>query len=340
MNSFLTSKYYNHFNNWLILLILLIGMMIIIGGLTRLTDSGLSITKWQLFSGIIPPFTENDWIGYFNLYKEIPEYKLQNFSMSIQEFKVIFWWEWFHRVLGRIIGLTFLLPLIFFTIKINFKELIKLYVIFLLVCLQGFMGWYMVSSGLTERVDVSHYRLSIHLFIAFIIFASLIWYYLNFRNQLNKSFFNNNLKFNSIKVFIFLIFFQIIFGALVSGLDAGKIYQTWPLMNESYFPNDINSSDYKEFFNLNDRSVVQFIHRNIAYLIFVVVVFIGFSIRKYDKKNLYRSYTYLLIVVFIQIILGILTLISDLHIVIASLHQISSIFLILISLNFYYKSIN
>ena len=340
MNIILNEKYNKFFLNWLIFMILLIGLMIVVGGLTRLTDSGLSITQWQLFSGIIPPLTEKDWIHYFNLYQQIPEYKLQNYSMTINEFKIIFWWEWIHRILGRIIGLALILPLIFFSFKISFKKLKNLYIIFLLVCFQGFIGWYMVASGLVDRVDVSHFRLSAHLFIAFIILASLIWYYLNFKNNSNKSFFINNSKFISIKFFLFLVFLQIILGAFVSGLDAGKIYQTWPLMNESYFPNDVNFKDYKEFLNLNDRSVVQFIHRNVAYIIFFLFIFIGFNIKKFNKKDLYKPYLYLFVFIFIQIILGILTLITDLNIAIASLHQISSIFLILLSLNFYYKSIN
>ena len=340
MNINLNHKYYNFFLNWLILLILLLVLMIIVGGLTRLTDSGLSITQWQLFSGIIPPITEKDWIYYFDLYKEIPEYKLQNYSMTINEFKVIFWWEWIHRILGRVIGLAIILPLIFFSFKINFKNLANLYIIFLLVCFQGFIGWYMVASGLVDRVDVSHFRLSAHLFIAFIILASLIWNYLNLKTNSNKSFFLNNSSFISIKIFLLLIFLQIIFGAFVSGLDAGKIYQTWPLMNNSYYPNDINFKDYREFLNLSDRSVVQFIHRNVAYLIFFLLIFIGFNIKKLNQSNLYKPYFYLLVFIFIQIILGILALITDLHIAVASLHQISSIFLILLSLNFYYKSIN
>ncbi len=340
MNFFLSKKYDKIFFLWLIILISLIAIMIVVGGLTRLTDSGLSITQWQLFSGIIPPITKNDWIYYFNLYKEIPEFKLQNYSMTMKEFKVIFWWEWIHRILGRVIGLALILPLIYFTFKINYKKLISLYIIFLMVCFQGFMGWYMVASGLVNNVDVSHFRLSAHLFIAFLILSSLVWYYLNLKTNSNKNFFVNNSKIYSIKIFIFLIFLQIIFGAFVSGLDAGKIYQTWPLMNESYFPGDINFRNYREFLNLNDRSVVQFIHRNIAYLIFFVFVFIGIEITKSKEKKLYKSYFYLLILILIQIILGILALISNLNIALASLHQISSIFLIIISLNFYFKSIN
>ncbi len=328
------------FNIWIITLISLIGLIIVVGGLTRLTDSGLSITKWQLFSGILPPITKEDWVYYFNLYKEIPEFKLQNYSMSMNEFKIIFWWEWAHRFLGRVIGLTVLIPLIYFSFKFSFKKLTNLYFVFFLVCFQGFMGWYMVSSGLVERIDVSHFRLSAHLFIAFLILATLFWYYLNLKNDNKKNFFINNSKLKSIKIFIFLVFLQIILGAFVSGLDAGKIYQTWPLMNESYFPSDINFRNYKEFLDLNDRSVVQFIHRNVAYLIFFVILYIGFAIRNLKMTYLYKTYLYLSSLIFIQIFLGILALVSNLHIAVASLHQISSIFLIIVSLNFYYKSIN
>ena len=333
-------NYEKIFIYWIISLILMLGLIITVGGLTRLTDSGLSITQWQLFSGILPPFSESEWIYYFNLYKEIPEFKLQNYTMTMKEFKIIFWWEWVHRFLGRLIGLSILIQFIFFSFKINKKRLISLYLIFLLVCFQGFIGWYMVASGLVDRVDVSHFRLSAHLFLAFIILSCLIWCYLNLKNTSNKNFLINSSKLRSIKFFIFLIFLQIIFGAFVSGLDAGKIYQTWPLMNNSYLPSDINFKDYREFLDLNNRSVVQFIHRNVAYIIFIILIYIGFKIKELKMTHLYKSYSYLFVFIIIQIILGVLALISNLHIVIASLHQISSIFLIIFSLNFYYKSIN
>ena len=340
MSTFVNKKYDKLFTSWLIALILLIALMIVVGGLTRLTDSGLSITQWELFSGILPPFNNQDWIYYFNLYKEIPEYKLQNYSMTMSEFKIIFWWEWAHRFLGRVIGLATIIPLLYFSFKFEIKKLLNLYIIFFLICFQGFIGWYMVSSGLVDRVDVSHYRLSIHLLIAFIILASLFWNFLNIVNNKNKKFFSNKSNFISIKILIFLIFSQIVFGAFVSGLDAGKIYQTWPLMNDSYIPNDVNFSNYNEFLNFNDRSVVQFFHRNLAYIIFLLIIFIGFTIRKFNKINLFKEYNYLLIFVLIQIFLGILALLTNLNMIVASLHQISSIFLIIFSINFYYKSIN
>ena len=143
---------------WLLVLLSLIIVIILVGGLTRLTDSGLSITTWELFVGFFPPLTNDKWIDYFNLYKTIPEYKKQNFNMTLSEFKVIFWWEWGHRQLGRLIGLTVLFPLIYFTFKDGLWILKKYGIIFLLICVQGFFGWYMVSSGLINRVDVSHYR--------------------------------------------------------------------------------------------------------------------------------------------------------------------------------------
>ena len=158
-----------YISSWLLLITFLVVLMIIVGGLTRLTDSGLSITRWQLFSGFLPPLNSSDWENYFNLYKEIPEFKIQNYDMSLQEFKIIFWWEWAHRFLGRLIGISFFFPLLYFTFMIGFKKIVNLYFIFILICFQGFIGWYMVSSGLVDRVDVSHFRLSIHLIIAFLI---------------------------------------------------------------------------------------------------------------------------------------------------------------------------
>ena len=250
----------NYLSLWLITMFWIISIMIIVGGLTRLTDSGLSITRWELFKGFLPPLNQDDWILYFNLYKEIPEFKLQNFNMTMNEFKVIFWWEWAHRFLGRIIGLGFLIPLIYFSFKIKISKLLNLYLIFFLICFQGFIGWYMVQSGLINNVDVSHFRLSIHLIVAFLILSLIFWNYLKIKkknNQLNKI--------NSIIPFLFLIliFMQIAVGAFVSGMDAGKIYNSWPLMGNTYFPNDNKIENLFKLSALSDYSLVQFIHRNL-----------------------------------------------------------------------------
>jgi len=334
-------KYEKLFLCWIISLIVLLAIMIVVGGLTRLTNSGLSITRWDLIKGIIPPLNLNEWEYYFSLYKQIPQYKLINFDITLSEFKVIYFWEYIHRLLGRIIGLTFLIPLIFFSLnKVFTKEYNYNFIfLFLIILFQGFIGWYMVKSGLINNVSVSHFRLSLHLFIAFTIYSSLCWYTLNYLSTSNKKFFINSSSFLPLKFFIFFIFLQIIMGAFVSGLDAGSIYQTWPLMNENYFPNDLIGKNYIYFLNLNDQSLVQFYHRNLAYLIFLIYVYIGFILFKKQRKDLYKTYFYLFVLILIQILLGILTLLSNLSIFLASLHQISSIFLIFFSLQLYHQSI-
>ena len=310
---------------WLASMFWIISIMIIVGGLTRLTDSGLSITQWQLFSGILPPLSDSDWNNYFNLYKKIPEYTQQNYLMSLQEFKVIFWWEWIHRFLGRLIGILFLIPLIFFTFKESFRKLFNLYLIFFLICFQGFIGWYMVSSGLINRVDVSHFRLSVHLIIAFFIISLILWNYFNLRVKRN---FTDKLNYCIPFIFLFLIFLQISIGAFVSGMDAGQIYNSWPLMGESYFPNDNKIINIFKLSAFSDPSLVQFIHRNLAYLILVFYLII--LIKIYNKKllNLYFAINLVGLILFAQILLGIFTLLYGAQILLASIHQISSIFLV------------
>jgi cytochrome c oxidase assembly protein subunit 15 len=334
-------KFNKQIHVWLISLILLVGSIIIVGGLTRLTNSGLSIIEWELFTGIFPPKTFEEWIIYFKLYQSIPQFEYVNSMMTLDEFKVIFLWEYSHRLLARFIGLFFIIPFLFFLYKkiLSNEYRYKLSIIFILILLQGIVGWYMVKSGLVYNISVSHYRLSMHLFIAFIIFSSLLWMYLNFSRKKNKKFFLNHTKVSSLKLLIFLIYIQIIMGAFVSGLDAGKIYQTWPLMNNSFFPDDVVILNFKDIFNFNNHSLVQFFHRNLAYLIFLLSIYVGFKIFQKKIKYLYKSYRLLMVIIFLQITLGILTLILNLRIEIASLHQISSIFLIYFSLNLYHRSI-
>ena len=325
----------NRLSVWLILMFFLVMLMIVVGGLTRLTDSGLSITKWELFSGVFPPLTNEKWLFYFEEYKLIPEFKIQNYSMSLNEFKVIFWWEWAHRFLGRLIGIAFIIPLIYFSFTISFKKLLKFYIIFLLICFQGFLGWYMVQSGLINNIDVSHFRLSIHLLFAFIILSLILWNFL-ILNQSNKY---NIQLINFLPEFIlFLIFLQIIIGAFVSGMDAGKIYNSWPLMGNSYFPDDNNFSNLFKMSALSDPSLVQFIHRNLAYItsfIYLIVIYIVFK-KKIIK--LIKPVIILGIIILLQIILGIFTVLSGASIIVASLHQFSSILLMSSALYFLYKN--
>ncbi len=329
----LNPKINNQLSIWLFMMFLIVSIMIIVGGLTRLTDSGLSITKWQLFSGILPPLNKKDWLMYFELYKEIPEFKQQNFNMSIQEFKVIFWWEWVHRFLGRLIGISFLIPLIYFSLKIQISKLLNLYLIFFLICFQGILGWYMVQSGLSERIDVSHFRLSAHLFIAFLILSLIFWNYLNIKLSIDIS-----NRINPVIPFLFLIlvFMQIVIGAFVSGMDAGKIYNSWPYMGSSFFPDDNNFANLFKISALSDPSLVQFIHRNLAYIIAVFYISIFYKIYKNKMRDLYKSVNLLGCFITLQIILGIYTVIYGAQIYIASMHQISSIFLVSSSIYFFY----
>ena len=329
----------NNLNNqlkiWLIILMGLIILIILIGGLTRLTDSGLSITSWELFIGFLPPITNDKWIDYFNLYKKIPEYKQLNFNMTLNEFKIIFWWEWVHRQLGRLIGLTVLLPMIYFTIKNGFWILREYSIIFFLVCFQGFIGWYMVSSGLVDRVDVSHYRLSLHLFIAFIILSLVFWKFLKLTNiRINQI----NIKLNLIKFFLLLLFLQLIIGAFVSGMDAGKIYNTWPLMGSSYFPDDSNMIEFLNINVFDNPAIVQFIHRNLAYLIVIVYLYLFYFVFSLGNKKLLRPVILIGLFLLFQVILGIVTILSGVKIFYASLHQINSIIIILSTLYFLYIS--
>ena len=325
---------------WLLLITILVAIMIIVGGLTRLTDSGLSITQWDVISGILPPLSLNDWEKSFALYKKIPEYKLLNSSMTLDQFKIIFWWEYFHRLLGRLIGLFYLLPLLYFTYKNSIKKnsLISLYAILFLIVLQGFVGWYMVKSGLTERTDVSHYRLSLHLTLAFLIFILLFWNYLKYKYG-QTVVYDKKLPLYLPILFISMILVQVSIGAFVSGLDAGQIYQTWPLMNQNYFPDD---SSIKELFSIKSfeiPSIVQFIHRNIAYLIILLFCFIGTIIFKSKDFVYLRGITMsIFILLFIQTFLGILTVLSGAQIILASMHQIGSIFLVAASLILVFKN--
>ncbi len=323
---------------WLSTSLILVFFIIIVGGLTRLTNSGLSITEWELFNGILPPLNKQSWEFYFNQYKQIPQYKLMNFNMSLNDFKIIFYWEYFHRILARIIGLYFLIPLIYFSLskQIKKKYLYSCFLILFLIFFQGIIGWYMVMSGLVNDITVSHYRLSIHLSTAILIISLIFWLILDIvlkKNKVFLSFNNNNLPF---LILILLIFIQIIMGAFVSGLDAGKIYQTWPKMGNAYFPDDLTYYNYKDILKFDNHSLVQFYHRNLAYIIVLYVLFLTLFIYKNKLFNLYRPIKILIFFLSLQAILGILTLVSGLNIYLASSHQIVSVLLVFSAIYLYY----
>jgi len=322
---------------WLIILFLLIILMVAVGGLTRLTDSGLSITAWELFTGILPPLNINEWNFYFSEYKKIPEYQNINYGMSLNEFKVIFYWEYIHRLLARFVGLFTLIPLIIFSLK--FKDTIsylnKYYWIFFLVCLQGFIGWYMVSSGLIENNDVSHFRLSIHLSLALFILCLIFWFILDifkierFHEKLSNFFLLFVLK---------LIIIQIVLGAFLSGLDGGLIYNSWPDMNGSFFPDDVEFKDIVNTQLFNNASLVQFLHRITAYLLLFFIIILNYFFIK-NKLNI-KNIILFDVAILVQFFLGILTLVSGVEIKYASLHQLGSIFVLTSYLVILYKNSN
>ena len=332
-----TDQYSKYIRLWLIFMIILIVSIVGVGGLTRLTDSGLSITAWELFSGILPPFTSEKWNFYFNEYKQIPEFKILNFDMTLDEFKVIFYWEWGHRILARFIGLFSIIPLIFIflSIKRDFFYEKKYYSIFLLICFQGFIGWFMVSSGLVDNTDVSHYRLALHLSIAFFILSVVFWFLLeNLQIKKNK----DKISTSFLSIFLFFLILQIILGAFLAGLDGGLIYNTWPDMNGKFIPTDINKIDLLKISSSSNPTVIQFYHRLIAYLIIFLLIFLNCIY--YYKKISMNNINILNIAIFIQVLLGIITLMTGVEIKYASVHQLGSIFVLLSFLFIYYKNTN
>ena len=320
---------------WLYSMFILVFLIVAVGGLTRLTDSGLSITEWELFKGILPPLTDSKWLFYFDQYKKIPEYVEINYNMTLSEFKVIYYWEYGHRILARLIGLFSIIPMIylFFKFKKERKNLFKYSLIFILICVQGFVGWFMVSSGLIENTDVSHYRLALHLSLALTILSIIFWFIMGtikispFKIKFNNSFLN---------LFFILIVLQIVLGAFLAGMDGGLIYNSWPDMNGNFLPNDINNIDLFLYSSLDNPSVVQFYHRLTAYLLFISLLFLNYY--TYKAKIDFKPVLILNIAIFLQIVLGIVTLITGVKITYASLHQLGSIFVLTSFLYIKYKN--
>jgi len=330
-----SDNYIKYLKLWLITLFLLIIIMVGVGGLTRLTDSGLSITEWELFTGILPPFNINEWSFYFSEYKKIPEYQNINYNMTLDEFKIIFYWEYAHRLLARIVGLFSFIPLLIFSFKFRNNQFYsnKYYLIFLLICLQGFIGWYMVSSGLIKNNDVSHFRLSVHLTLALFILCLIFWFILDLFNT--KRF---QIKISNLLLFFILalIILQIILGAFLSGLDGGLIYNSWPDMNGVFFPSDVNMSDYLSSQLFYNASIIQFFHRITAYILLFFIIFLNYLFLK-KKLNL-SNILFFDFAIILQIFLGIITLVSGVEIRYASLHQLGSIFVLCSYLLILYKS--
>ena len=319
---------------WLKILFTLVVVMILVGGLTRLTDSGLSITEWRPITGALPPLSSENWLLEFEKYKQIPEYELQNKGMSLSEFKFIYWWEWGHRQLGRVIGLVWLIGFItFFALrKIPNGWTGSLLFVGILGGLQGAVGWWMVSSGLTgTMLDVASYRLATHLGLAFVILGYLTWLILLLglsEKILLQSRRNMDPKFVSLSTgLLHLTFLQILVGALVAGIDAGRNYVDWPLMAGGFLPPDPFelSPWWRNFFE--DDGLVQFMHRMIGYTLFLFCLFAWRRSRSSGNSTLKFSFNVILAIAFFQMVLGISTVMYAAPWEIAIIHQFGAILL-------------
>ena len=324
---------------WLIICSLMVAIMIIIGGLTRSTNSGLSMVEWKIISGIVPPITTNDWIELFNKYKQFPEYRLVNQNITLNDFQFIFWMEYIHRMLGRLIFLVVLIPFIFFLKKKLIPQKLKkhFFIIIFLIIAQGLLGWHMVKSGLIDNHDVSQYRLSIHLIMAFIIYGYLLFISLTFYNLIKKRkkylIKNNKQIFFINSLLILLILITVASGGFVAGLDAGLVYNTFPKMGDSYIPHEIFNIKpiYLNFFE--NPATVQFNHRLLGFLTFLAAILLFVYSKKCKlHKQIQKKMVLIIFVVILQVILGIGTLLSYVAIPIALTHQLGALILFSLSL--------
>ena len=322
----------NLFSIWLISLIFCVIAIILIGGYTRISDSGLSITEWKPITGVLFPLSQSAWEIEFNKYKLIDEFKLVNSLMTLEEFKFIYFWEWFHRFFARFIGLVFVIPLIYLVYKklVIKSDLLYIITIGLLGMMQAVIGWYMVKSGLVDRVDVSQYRLSFHLITAFLILGVTLRFYVK-KNMLNSNVFVSKEEKNENKFFLLLLvftFFQIFYGAYVSGTHSGLLYNTWPSYNEHIIPINIFVKDslLVNFFENGDFII--FFHRTFAVVLTVVLIIINYRIFTKEFLFKYRTIILILDILFvIQMLLGIFMTYFNIPWHLALLHQGNSIFI-------------
>jgi cytochrome c oxidase assembly protein subunit 15 len=313
---------------WLITIAVLIAIMVLVGGATRLTESGLSIVEWKPVTGTLPPLTEQQWGQAFEGYKAIPQYRELNAGMSLDEFKTIFWWEWSHRLLGRFIGVAYLLPFLWFlwrgALGTDLKR--RLWIIFGLGALQGAVGWWMVASGLTQRVEVSQLRLATHLVLALAIYAAIIWT-LRRLSEWQSVIASPRLKITAMALLV-LTFVQLYLGALVAGLRAGRIYNTWPEIDGALFPSAARLFFEQPWWrNLFDNTLtVQFEHRMIAYTLFVLAILHAIdAVRSRAGSATVNGAALLAVAVMLQAALGILALLHQVPILLALAHQAMAI---------------
>jgi cytochrome c oxidase assembly protein subunit 15 len=318
---------------WLLSGCILVFIMVVVGGITRLTNSGLSMTDWHLVTDTFPPMSDEAWHKAFEEYKKFPEYQKINIhnDFTIDDYKFIYFWEWFHRLIGRVIGIVFIIPFLYFLIKKKLdKTTIRQCIILLAMgALQGFFGWFMVKSGLVDNPDVSHFRLSLHLTFAFITFAYTLWVALDLiypeRKAVNK-------KLRKLARFaMILLLIQIIYGGFVAGLNAGLIHNHWPLMSDGQLVHD---SVFIEKPTLllaltEGQSGVQLVHRTMAYVVVAIIVYLFFAAKKHPLTGQQqKGLNALVILVFVQFILGVFTLLLRVPLWLGLAHQAMAFFLL------------
>lgn len=308
----------------------LIILMVIVGGITRLTGSGLSMTDWNLIMGAIPPLNESAWQEAFNQYKQFPEYQQLNTGMSLGAFKAIFFWEYLHRLLGRVAGIVFVIPFLWFLIRGYFtKKLLKrATVLFGLGAAQGVMGWIMVKSGLVDVPYVSHYRLALHLLLAVILLSFCVWYALDLYKSKTNHPVPSKTTLSQWSLAIAVVFFlQLIWGAFTAGLDAGFIYNTFPLMNNSWLPQNAWAMQPALINLIENPGTVQWVHRILGTLLAVLVIVLWMKTRKTGAdKTIMRRASILLILIAFQYVLGILTLLFRVPVSLGVAHQTGAVF--------------
>lgn len=315
---------------WLLTGCFLIYLMVVIGGITRLTGSGMSITEWKPIKGTIPPMNAQEWQQEFEHYKQIPQFKIREEGFDVDDFKSIYWWEYIHRLLGRVIGMVFLIPFLWWLVrrKIPKQLMPKLLLLLFLGGMQGVLGWYMVSSGLVDLPYVSHYRLAAHLISAFIVFGFTLWTALGLIYEFQIS----NYELRKLKTFAWMVFafviLQIIYGAFLAGLKGGYAYNTFPKMGNAWLPKEVFSQTPFWRNLLAWSPGVQFIHRILGYIVLVLVTWFYVKTRRQTLSILQQKISLsLLIIVLCQFTLGLCTLIFNVPITLAVLHQTGAFFL-------------
>ncbi|WP_291101696.1 MULTISPECIES: COX15/CtaA family protein [unclassified Flavobacterium] len=318
---------------WLLSGCFLVFVMVVVGGITRLTNSGLSMTDWHLVTDTFPPLTEAKWQETFEQYKQFPEYQKINIhnDFTLSDYKYIYFWEWFHRLIGRVLGFVFIIPFVYFLIKkkIDKATLNKCYILLGMGALQGFLGWFMVRSGLIDNPDVSHFRLSLHLTFAFITFAYTLWVALDLiypnRNEVI-------LPLRKIARFaLAFLLLQIIYGGFVAGLNAGLIHNHWPMMSDGQFLHESVILEKDTWFKrlTEGKSGVQFVHRTLAYVVVGLILFLFYKSSNYSlsqqQKNGLNS---LVVIVFLQFTLGVFTLLYSVPLWLGLTHQVVAFFLL------------